>query len=989
MSNVSPHSDVGIPAGKGRRNRLNIGSWNVEGLTDIKLYEICMYMQANSVDIFCIQETRKPLSDNFISDLGYHVYLSGGCGASREWAGVGFIISPAVAHQIAGVTPVSNRVACLKMTVAGGYLSLLSAYAPHNLKPLPERLQFYDELDSSFDRHSRSGHALVFGDFNARIGQRRAGEEDILGEHCFGREAVHVVEAPNRDLLIEFCTSKACVVSNTMQQAPPHNKVTYHEPAVPPTHPITCQHFSMLDLLLVPSYFGSRVLSIGSDLAGSIASHHFPVTAIVEAGVDRSVSKAGAKRRDWAALKCPQVRSTFISLAASAPTVAASNVCIDTQWDVMRTSIVTAAEAVVPLKASTKRKPWISDGTLALIDERTKARLDGDWQMEKNLRKHVHRSARRDRANWLERVAGSGEWDAMRVLRKPRRVKQSRLKDANGVAVGTDERATTLAAHLENVQWCVRPVTLLPDLVEAKLPPLPVNEGLFTYDELCKAIARLPSGKATREGDVPVECFKALVDDTGEALQPFLDLCNTCLAHHAVPGEWLKARIAMIFKKGDPAACDNYRPISLLAIAYKLFAAMIKQRLLAAGADNRLWRSQFGFRTKRSTEDAIYVVRRRIELAVAQRSGQVSIVALDWRKAFDRVDVPRLLGALGRFGLPASMVNMIGALMRDRQFFVEDFGHASDARPQRTGISQGCTLSPLLFVILMTMLMRDAVALLSPEAKVSYDRGDLADIVYADDTLLLGVSAPFVTEFINAVETAGKQYGLELHYGKLQLLQVGCDSSVHQPDGQCLERRAEMSYLGTVLNEHGYISSELNRRIGCAKSDFTALAKVWNHATVSRSRKVRLYSSLIESKLLYSLVCTCPTKADLRRLDGFQAKCIRKIWGIPPAYYSRVSNAKVLQLAHCSKASELLMRRQLVLFGKVVRAPQDHPLRASSLIGNTWQPATSQYVRKVGRPRKEWITTVSREAFKRFGPMHVVAPMTQNAAGWKQKVHEC
>ena len=39
------------------------------------------------------------------------------------------------------------------------------------------------------------------------------------------------------------------------------------------------------------------------------------------------------------------------------------------------------------------------------------------------------------------------------------------------------------------------------------------------------------------------------------------------------------ALVALIYKKGDPADCDNYRPICLLSIGYKLFAAMLKQRI--------------------------------------------------------------------------------------------------------------------------------------------------------------------------------------------------------------------------------------------------------------------------------------------------------------------------------------------------------------------------------------------------------------------------
>ena len=56
----------------------------------------------------------------------------------------------------------------------------------------------------------------------------------------------------------------------------------------------------------------------------------------------------------------------------------------------------------------------------------------------------------------------------------------------------------------------------------------------------------------------------------------------------------------MIFKKGDPAICDNYRPICLTMVAYRIYASMIKQILLDAGLDARLWKSQFLFRTGRS-----------------------------------------------------------------------------------------------------------------------------------------------------------------------------------------------------------------------------------------------------------------------------------------------------------------------------------------------------------------------------------------------------
>ena len=71
-----------------------------------------------------------------------------------------------------------------------------------------------------------------------------------------------------------------------------------------------------------------------------------------------------------------------------------------------------------------------------------------------------------------------------------------------------------------------------------------------------------------------------------------------------VPEAWHLQRVAMIFKKGDPALCANYRPICLLNAAYKVSAMILLRRLVAAGADGKIWGTQFGFKRGCGTEDA-------------------------------------------------------------------------------------------------------------------------------------------------------------------------------------------------------------------------------------------------------------------------------------------------------------------------------------------------------------------------------------------------
>ena len=47
----------------------------------------------------------------------------------------------------------------------------------------------------------------------------------------------------------------------------------------------------------------------------------------------------------------------------------------------------------------------------------------------------------------------------------------------------------------------------------------------------------------------------------------------------------------------DPVCSQNSGPISLLAVGYKVFSAILFLRLQDAGAEGRIWPTQFGFRS--------------------------------------------------------------------------------------------------------------------------------------------------------------------------------------------------------------------------------------------------------------------------------------------------------------------------------------------------------------------------------------------------------
>jgi hypothetical protein len=74
-----------------------------------------------------------------------------------------------------------------------------------------------------------------------------------------------------------------------------------------------------------------------------------------------------------------------------------------------------------------------------------------------------------------------------------------------------------------------------------------------------------------------------------------------------LPSQWNEGIICPLYKKGDRLDCTNYRLITLLNVAYKIFAIILNQRLVDI-EETELGDYQSGFRTNRSTID-IFMIR--------------------------------------------------------------------------------------------------------------------------------------------------------------------------------------------------------------------------------------------------------------------------------------------------------------------------------------------------------------------------------------------
>ena len=146
-----------------------------------------------------------------------------------------------------------------------------------------------------------------------------------------------------------------------------------------------------------------------------------------------------------------------------------------------------------------------------------------------------------------------------------------------------------------------------------------------------------------------------------------------------------------------------------------------------------------------------------------------------------------------------------------------------------------------IVVIVMMVLMDIAHKDLGPFAAQAFVENNLFDILCADDTIILGTSAPHVEEFAAAVERAGLEFGMSLHRGKTQALSVCTETRLHGSQGGLVEDSGSMVYLGGLLTADGKSDSEISRKIGAAIADFKNLSVFWGHASIGKRRKLELF----------------------------------------------------------------------------------------------------------------------------------------------------
>ena len=175
------------------------------------------------------------------------------------------------------------------------------------------------------------------------------------------------------------------------------------------------------------------------------------------------------------------------------------------------------------------------------------------------------------------------------------------------------------------------------------------------------------------------------------------DLFHKIWNAETIPEDWCRGLIVKLPKKGDRTQCTNWRGVTLLSVPSKIFCKIIHMRLSDA-IDTILRKEQAGFRPGVGCIDHIFTLRNIFEQCIEWNT-KVHVNFIDLEKAFDSIHRDTLWNILLAYGCPEKIVNIIKLFYNNFTCSVIHKKKLTDWFSVRSGVRQGCVLSPMLFLV--------------------------------------------------------------------------------------------------------------------------------------------------------------------------------------------------------------------------------------------------------------------------------------------------
>ncbi|XP_050456668.1 craniofacial development protein 2-like [Cataglyphis hispanica] len=514
-----------------RKSLLRCGCWNIMSWNG-REQEILTEMEEHKIDICALSETKKKGKGDK-SYPGYILKYSGPEKHRRATAGVGMLSKDKYKYSIEETSYTSEKIMRVTLDIGREKIHLISVYAPDSNKSEKEIDDFYETLQEEIDKIPEEHKILIMGDLNARIGNAVVdGVKQRFNE-------AHIND--NGEKLVAFCAQNRLRINNTYYDHKDQHKITWAN---------TRSQTSMIDFIISNrAVHPTQVV----DVRSLSSADDDTIKALYEWRLRQKIRENGIADEDD----------------------------VEDGWKKIKSHMTMAAEEALGKRrinknADTQHKTWFTKEAKQLAKEKRKAylnylnnRTSEERQKYKNIRNLAKAGMRRIKEEYWATFTANMKHDLYGAQRKVWGMLRRRKQEVNEYVQ---------SQKISKEEWMEHFRRLFRE-DDDRLPATPPERTTVNTQidaELVESLA-----KTLKNRRAPgLDGLHELVKYGGKDLHSELaKLFQKVLINRTVPSDWKKSITIPIFKKGDKKKPENYRGVTLLSAAMKLFTRILANKI--------------------------------------------------------------------------------------------------------------------------------------------------------------------------------------------------------------------------------------------------------------------------------------------------------------------------------------------------------------------------------------------------------------------------
>ena len=287
------------------------------------------------------------------------------------------------------------------------------------------------------------------------------------------------------------------------------------------------------------------------------------------------------------------------------------------------------------------------------------------------------------------------------------------------------------------------------------------------------------------------------------------------------------------------------------------------------------------------------------------------------------------------YGLPYKLVKAITELYDGTTAEIQTSDGSSDTFSTSSGVLQGDTLAPYLFVIMLDYVLRKCLDPadgfeVTPRRSSRYPAERLAALAYADDIALLAHSPEAAQRALSRLVHFAAKVGLQVNASKTEVMHLGTDvrPTLTLPGGEVIRTCEEFKYLGVTTSVHDtHRIYQERRQLSWAAA--RALQPIFQSGARD-SLKIRLLQAAVEPIFLYGLEALPMPPSLEEKLDASHRQLQRCALGI--RFPRRITTEDLLLRTKLSALKRTVRQRRLRVAGHVLRAHTRQPSPLSTVL---------------------------------------------------------